>query len=298
MAVSYEVYLQAERMPDAGWVESATRGMEPSFAFAGAYDLVTDSGWCPCRLGATDCGFEWALEPAHDVPADIAAAGFDRVAQLSFRSSDADAICAVLVAANLAMIAGGTIVTPDEERVPADDVLAWASAQVRHLKKGPKGRRRNKVRDKRAPAELLRDWLIDLTAAAATVHGVVRSTPDDPLVAIKFSQGAILKARAWAVSSADGQTLSTAAMPRDMTPAEIGELDHAFDRLVTTLRSGPLTAATYVARNHAHMDRALGTSARGRTDLRRHRRANADCRTVLSPTTRGPSRELTASSLP
>lgn len=216
----------------------------------------------PCRLGKVDCGFEWELEPlqpAREVSGDLAAAGFDHVAQLSFRSSDADAICAVLVAANLAMIAGGTIVTPDDERVLADDALTWASAQIRQLKKGPKAStsRRKKAQDKRTPVDLLRDRLTELAAAPATVDGVIRSTPDDPLVAIKFSrgkqgsrdsQGAILKARSWTVSSAEGhesQQFSTAAMPRDMTPAEISELDQAFERLVTILRSGPLTSPTY-----------------------------------------------------
>jgi hypothetical protein len=159
MAVSYEVYLQADRLPDAAWLESAIRGMEPSFAFADGYDFDTHSGWCPCRLGTIDCGFEWALEPARDLSADLASAGFDRVAQLSFRSADADAICTVLVAANVAVIAGGTVITPDDERVTADDALAWASAQVRKLKKAPKSRRPNKVRDKRAPDDLLQDWL-------------------------------------------------------------------------------------------------------------------------------------------
>lgn len=179
--------------------------MEPSFAFAGPFDFLTDSGWCPCRLGTNDCGFEWSLastvESARDVPSD---------------------------GRRCVGLGGGSGPAAEE---------------------GAKGSRRKKVRDKRAPADLLRDWLTELaagkTGAPAMVDGVVRSTPDDPLVAIKFSQGAILKARSWTVSTADGQTLSTAAMPSDMTPVEITGLDGAFERLVTILRSGPLTSATY-----------------------------------------------------
>lgn len=67
----------------------------------------------------------------------------------------ADGVCAVRVAANLAVIAGGMIVTPDNERVTADDALAWATALVRQLDKGPRPTRRKKMRDKRPPAEPL-----------------------------------------------------------------------------------------------------------------------------------------------
>jgi hypothetical protein len=60
MAVSYEVYVEAGRLPDTNWLASAIRGMEPSFAFTVPFDFITDSGWCPCRLGANECGFEWS----------------------------------------------------------------------------------------------------------------------------------------------------------------------------------------------------------------------------------------------
>jgi hypothetical protein len=119
-----------------------------------------------------------ALESARDVPSALATAGFDSVAQLSFRSSDADAICALLVAANLAVIAGGTIITPDDERVTADDALAWASAQVRQLKKGAKGSRRKKVRDKCPAADLLRDWLTELAAGTTGAPATVAARGD------------------------------------------------------------------------------------------------------------------------
>jgi hypothetical protein len=233
MAVSYEVILDAERMPDTKWLESAIQGMERSFAFAGDYDFTSDSGWCPCRLGKVDCGFEWSLEP------QSADGEFTHVAQLSFRSADADAMCVFLVAAHLAMIAGGMVITPDDERVGPDDALEWASAQLRRLKpskktsktsKPPNARgRASKTKVMRTPFELLQDWLTSMMSA--TVEGVMRSTPDDPLVAIRFSTGAILKTRVWTVSDAEG--------------AESSSTPTAFDRLITLLRSGAVTTAAY-----------------------------------------------------
>ncbi|HJU39571.1 MAG TPA: hypothetical protein VJ724_08355 [Tahibacter sp.] len=241
MSVSYRVYLKQRALPDAGWLGSAVRAMAPKFEFAGAYDFTADTGWCPCRLDGADCGFEWELDAEPDVPADLAARRFDAAADIGFRSGDADAVCAVLVAANVAQIADGVIVTPDDERIDADAALAWASDVVRQLKKGTKKRAKPKAA---SPAEILERWLAALRGAS--VEGCVRSLPDDPLVGIRFGGGIVLKMRRWSLSDGAGEC-STADFPRAPSPAQVASLDANVQRLVAMLRAGPIASATFDA---------------------------------------------------
>ena len=237
MSVSYQVYLQQRALPDADWLVSAVRAMAPTFELVEPYDFATESGWCPCRLDGTDCGFEWELDAEPDVPPDLAAQRFDAAASLAFRSSDADAICAALVAANLASITGGVLVTPDDERIDPDAALAWVSDIVRKSKKDIRKRAKPKAA---SPDEIVQRWLAALPGAS--VESFVRSLPDDPLVGIRFGGGIVLKMRRWTVSTDAGER-STADFPRTPTPARVASLDEAVQQLMALLASGPLQSA-------------------------------------------------------
>lgn len=254
MSVSYAVYLKKRALPDAEWLASAVRAMAPTFALAQAFDFAADSGWCPCRLDGADCGFEWELDAEPDVPADLAAQRFDAAALVSFRSAGADAICAVLVAANVASIAGGVVETPDGERIDPDAALAWASDVVRKLKKGTKKRTKPKAA---SPEDILQRWLAALPGA--NVEGFVRSLPDDPLVGIRFGGGIVLKMRRWTLSTAAG-ACSTVDFPKAPSPAQVASLDEYAQRLVALLRSGPIESAAFDANSLAlRLDYAEGT---------------------------------------
>jgi hypothetical protein len=236
MSVSCQVYLQQRALPDADWLVSAVRAMAPSFELAEPYDFAADSGWCPCRLDGADCGFEWELDAEPDVPADLVAQRYDAAATLAFRSSDADAVCATLVAANLASITGGVVVTPEDARIDPEAALKWASDVVKKIKKGKKSRAKAVPA---SPDELVARWLAALPGAK--VEGFVRSLPDDPLVGIRFG-GVVVKMRRWTLSDAAG-LYSTADFSKTPTSAQIAALDAAVQRLVALLGSGAMRSA-------------------------------------------------------
>ena len=109
MSNGIAVYLRAQDLPDGEWLGRLVASMEPAFAFAEGFDPENDDGWVPCRIGETECGFEWEFGEIESLPAELEGRRFDRVAGLHWRSDANDAICAVLVAANLAHVAHGVL---------------------------------------------------------------------------------------------------------------------------------------------------------------------------------------------
>ncbi|ANB16228.1 hypothetical protein [Dokdonella koreensis] len=237
MSASYVVYLPLRALPDDAWLASSIRGMEPTFAFAEPYDFATETGWCPCRLSDAGCGFQWELDDAAAVPAELASRRFDGVAALSFGASGADAMCAVLVAANIALIAGGVVQTPEGERIEAEAALPWASERIRTMR----GRKKPRAKPKpSSPDALLAVWLAALPGTG--VENFVRSLPDDPRVGILFGAGLVLKARHWTVSTPAG-VRSTASLPRNLSADQMAGLEASVQQLVALLRSGPVLGA-------------------------------------------------------
>ena len=98
MSNGIAVYLRAQDLPDGEWLGRLVASMEPAFAFAEGFDPENDDGWVPCRIGETECGFEWEFGEIESLPAELEGRRFDRVAGLHWRSDANDAICAVLVA--------------------------------------------------------------------------------------------------------------------------------------------------------------------------------------------------------
>ena len=229
-------------MHDVGWLTAGVRAMEPKFAFEQEFDPQDDSGWCPCKLGGQDCGFECELlEPPESVPTMLAAQCFDLIALLSHRSGHADAVCAVLVAANLAQQSGGVLEAPDGALVDADDALEWASDMLRALKKGGKARKTAPAKKQAEPRQLINAWLDALAGTRAL--GLMRAMPDDPLIAIRFSTRLVLKTRRWTVAPVGDESLSTRALPRELSATDQVTLDRAVETLSVALQAGPVTAA-------------------------------------------------------
>lgn len=242
MSTSHAIYLDARRLPDAQWLAASASALEPTFAFAASYDFSGDSGWCPCRLGGVECGFEWELQSVEDLPIELLPRRFSHIASVAFRSSDVDAICAILIAANLAAITGGVLATADGLYVDPDGALPWASAQIRAIRKRRKPR--SKPKSAASAEETLAVWLAGLPPA----EGLVRSLPDDPLVGIRFGRDLVLKMRRWSVTTPSG-TFSTAALPPSLSTADVAALDAAVGQLEAMLRAGPAREASFDARS-------------------------------------------------
>lgn len=252
MSVCIEVHLQSARLPDIDWLAASVGSMLPGFAFAEAFDLASETGWCPCLLGPEACGFEWELETGDiDVPVSLATRRFDAVARIGYRSSPQDAICATAVAANIANIAGGVVCTPDGDCIEPDDALTWASDILRDLRKGSRARSPKKREPAQTPHQRVNAWLSALVGAE--VDALIRSLPDDPTIAVRYGSALRFRAKRWAIEQ-DGDSAdvwSTECFPRAMTDAQVLRLEEIFQRLVSVLRSGPVVEASYDPATHA-----------------------------------------------
>lgn len=244
MSVRIEVHLHAARLPDNDWLAASVGSMLPGFAFAEAFDPTSDSGWWPCLIGGAACGFEWELDSDDiEVPATLANRRFDAVARLEYRSSQQDAICATVVAANLASIAGGVVCTPDGDCIEPDDALTWASGVLRDLRKGARARASKKRESTQTPQQRLEAWLSALVGAE--VDAVMRSLPDDPTIAVRYGSALRFRAKRWAIDSDAAEAWSTECFPRTMSHDQVHRLEEIFQRLVSVLRSGPVVEAGY-----------------------------------------------------
>lgn len=127
MGTCIAVYLDARHMPDAQWLANAVQAMAPKLEFVDRFDPIEDSGHVPCRIGGRECGFEWEAGYASELPAALRGQRFDSCFLATYRSSADDRACAVLIAANVAHIAGGVLESPDGALVDGAQVLHWAT---------------------------------------------------------------------------------------------------------------------------------------------------------------------------
>lgn len=238
----YTLYLHARSLPDRGWLESSVREMEPKFTFVGDFDPASDSAHFDCRISDAEGEINWTMGTPDRVPDGLTPRRYDRMARLGVGAGESAKICAALIAANLALISGGTLITPQGEAVGPDDALRWASDLIRSLRKG-KRKPRAKKPVAPPPHELVSDWMAGL--AGATVERMAQSLPGDSLFSIKFDNGLALMARRWSVSTPMGDERSTVALSRDMAPGEHERLKQAADRLLVVLRSGPVQSASF-----------------------------------------------------
>jgi hypothetical protein len=168
--ISFNVFLDRDRLPSAAdWARVIREGGFET-QLAATLDLRSHSGYLPCPDERT--GFEFYLEafdaPTFEIGADGAALIGQRNAVVSLRFSgrDADRAAATAAAATLAAMTGGVLF--DDERghfIAATDALAWARnekyhpAAVRH--------RRAKRRKARLTAPIILRLLIIVVLAAA-----------------------------------------------------------------------------------------------------------------------------------
>lgn len=242
-ASCYTLHVDVRALPDRAWLESSVRAMEPKFAFVRDFDLTDDSADLACRIADVDVDLTWTTSGADAAPAALAARRSDRTMRLHAGSGDAAEICAAVVAANIALIAGGTLVTPDGEQVEPDDALEWASELIRALRRGKRKPRAKKPATLPPPQDLVGAWLGGLTGAVAGL--MMQSLPGDPLVMIRFDNGFAVMARRWKVSTGPGVEHSTLELPRDMSPADRDSTARALGKLGMVLRSGPVRSAWY-----------------------------------------------------
>lgn len=242
MSNGIAVYLRAQDLPDGEWLGRLVASMEPTFAFAEGFDPENDDGWVPCRIGETECGFEWEFGEIESLPAELEGRRFDRVAGLHWRSDANDAICAVLVAANLAHVAHGVVVALDGRFVEGGAAKKWATQGLRELKK--KGRvTRSKAKPRPGPRPLLDGWLQALPGAK--VARFVRMLPDDPLMGVGFDTGLRLQGKRWTVIPAGREPLTTRTFPREMSREQVRSLARASDALGEVFNAGPVLAASF-----------------------------------------------------
>lgn len=233
MSSSFLVYFNSPDLPAAHVVESAIARREPGFRFAEPFDFAGDSGRCPCFVRKLPCGFEWELETGAEAEAE----GHAAAGALIFRSSDADRICALLVAAGLAECGAGVVVDADGDRLEAAQAFAWAMAELSTLR-APK--KKVAKAHRYGPAADLQRRLTSL--AGATVTRFNRMAGADRLVALQLSNGDTLQAERWAWTT-PGASYSTRPLPRDVPEADLPALAQGLDGLVAILRSGPLGRA-------------------------------------------------------
>lgn len=245
MSVCLEVRFPSSHMPDADWLAASVASMVPGFAFAERFDFTTETGWCPCLIKREACGFEWELEFTNTADHAPAGSRFDAVARLEYRSSPLDAICATVVAANLANITGGVVCTPEGQRIEADAVLVWASDLLRDLPTASRTRSPRKRQPNLTPEQRVQAWLAALVGAE--VDAFVRSLPDDPTISVRYGTVLRLQATRWVVGTNDGSpaTSSTETFPRSATAAYVRQLEEGIRRLVAVLQSGPVLEAVY-----------------------------------------------------
>lgn len=222
-------------MPDSDWLAASVAAMSPGFCFLEPYDFTADTGWCPCRVGGEECGFEWELDQPEQ--------GAQAQARLHYRSSNADATSAILVSANIAALSGGTLTAPDGLVIGPDDALKWASTVLRKLKSTRKTSGAKRPRTVRAPEESLHAMLGGMVGLS--VEAFVRSLPDDPLITIRYGKDLLVRARRWTLSENGGQDCGTLSLPRLMRKEDIAQLDEAVQRLIGLLRSGAVVSAGY-----------------------------------------------------
>lgn len=242
MSNGVAVYLRAQDLPNGEWLANLVASMEPAFAFAEGFDPENDEGWIPCRIGEVACGFEWEFGEIESLPAELEGRRFDRVAGLHWRSSANDAICAVLLAANLAQASHGVLQTLDGEFLDSGAARKWATKCVRDLKK--KGRvTRSRAKPRPGPRPLLDGWLQALPGAQVTRF--VRMLPDDPLMGVGFDTGLRLQGKRWTVIPTGREPLTTRTFPREMSGEQVRSLARASDALGEVFGAGPVLAASF-----------------------------------------------------
>lgn len=228
MSNTIAVHMDARYLPDGVWLGKAISAMKPDFVFAEGFDPVHDEGWCPCRIGDTECGFEWELTRASKSSDGLAARGFGSVATLQWRSSDSDGLCAMLVAANLAHIVGGVVEDVDGQLIETNQVLRWASDAIAGIARNA---RRRKPRD---PVKLAAGWLASLPGAR--VAELERPLAGEPAIFVRFDSGLLVKGCRWTYA-ADGQPgVST----HQRTPEN---LDRAVDLMRGVIKREPVVEA-------------------------------------------------------
>lgn len=232
MSVVYEVRSPAP-FPEASALVPVLRSMAADFAFEAPFDFMTDSGWCPCRLGGRDAGFEWER-----VNEPTAVDRLPLVAQVGVRSSVDDHVCAVIVAAALAERTGGRLVTPDGQDVPGAEALLWARSRTASARSTPKRAARRKAALN--PEDLVASWLAELSGQRVT--RVFRSLPDDPQTSFCFEQGLTLRATRWTFEEGSGTRHATLDLPRSLTAAGQQDLERSVGRLIRVLTCEPVVA--------------------------------------------------------
>lgn len=245
MATSYSVFFDRAALPAFEAVRAMAHYLEADFDFAEAYDFRSESGYCPCRLAGADCGFEWrlaanAVDPDRLVDAP-ALRQPDSRGELIFHENFDNAICAVVVAAAIALLTGGALLTPDEALIVGDDLPDWAQGEAngyRFFRPGDGG-----LADAEA---LLGDWLRGVRDARAQL--LPRFDPGSPRIIITFSSGVRLIGARWTLRLADGSVATTHAYPpRNPSDDDIAALQRQIEMLTSLLQNRTVDAARFDA---------------------------------------------------
>lgn len=239
MSNHLRIYLAASRLPDAGWLASAVAAMARNLRLDTDLDPHTHAGVWPCSEGSASGGVEWHLSPIDEdapVPPALAGRRVDSVVDLVWRSALGDARVAVLMAANLAHIAGGVLDDDAGRFIEADDALRWATETLRGL---------TPAKAKRAKA--LPDPVTHLSQVVSSLVGeplahLFRALPDDPLTGWRFGKDRVLSARCWTVVTAAGQMFRADGVAEDAVA-----LTAALAAMQATVGSGPVQSASFDA---------------------------------------------------
>ena len=244
MPTTISLYLPADCLPDVQTMLRQIRAVEPTFSFAKGFDPASDSGWVPCSVIDTECGFGWSYAPCGKEREELQGQHLGFVATGSYRSCPADGICAALVLGQVAVCSGGVIEKPDGDLLYPGEVGEWVNTQLVALKASkPKQRTRKRVQP---DAEAL------ITEALAALPGarvlkLVFSTKDDPGFTARFDCGVGISGRRWTLTVDGCPAVSTQAMPRDMPTGDQRTLSEASDLLTRALKAGPVHSAAFDA---------------------------------------------------
>lgn len=239
MSVSINIFIGEQSLPSSKEIELLAKQIEPSFSFSEYYEFNSDTGYCPCILYGEKCGIEWEINECDGID-DEKLKTFYRFASLSFRSSEIDGVCAVILAASITSLMQGIIEEWDGKIIEVPNVMAWAKKISKDYLEAQRSKENAKELE---PKELLSMWLDELKTSS--VRSLVRSFPDDPYISIVFETNKRLAGSFWSCELKSGDIYSTQNLSRTLSSSQIKHLENGIRELTVLLKKWHLKEIIY-----------------------------------------------------